>query len=244
VLQEIEGDAVFLYAADPGPEQGWDSVLQEVSEKLASFFEAFINQLGVGIEATQCPCAICSNADKLGLKIIVHVGEAIFHEGGGRHQVSGPDVILAHRLLKNSVDSKEYLLLTEAAFAAMGKHLEGSFEKRREVYDDFEPVDVRVRELSANFLNARDAVYHLDDLDLKNTVDAFTDWVIVANFRAMLQQLRNPIRSFGFIDKLLMVFDLFKWRILYGFIHRPSILTALRARGKRRTNTSVENAVS
>jgi len=51
---------------------------REISEKLDTFFEAFIKQLGATVESTPCPCAICRNGDKLGLKIVVHAGEAVF----------------------------------------------------------------------------------------------------------------------------------------------------------------------
>ncbi len=33
-LQEIEGDAVFLYARYPGSEQSWQTMAREISEKL------------------------------------------------------------------------------------------------------------------------------------------------------------------------------------------------------------------
>ena len=134
-LQEIEGDAVFLHAADPGSEEAWQATLEEVSRKLPGFFEAFIARTGVSIESTPCGCAICRNSEQLGLKIIVHVGEAVFHEVAGRSQVSGPDVILTHRLLKNSLESNEYLLLTEPAFERMGRHLPGRFEIHEETYE-------------------------------------------------------------------------------------------------------------
>lgn len=66
--------------------------------------------------------------------IIVHVGEAVVHEVAGKPQVSGPDVILAHRLLKNSVPSQEYLLLSEKAFELLGARLPGRFEAHDEDY--------------------------------------------------------------------------------------------------------------
>lgn len=39
---------------------------------------------------------------------------------GGRPRVTGPDVILVHRLLKNSVAAGAYLLLTEPALERVG----------------------------------------------------------------------------------------------------------------------------
>jgi len=115
VLQKIEGDALFLYARYPGSPAGWDGMVRDLSRKLDGFLEAFITEMGVMVESTPCGCAICRNARKLGLKIIVHAGEAVFHDVAGRPQVSGPDAILAHRPLKNTVPANEYRLLSDVS---------------------------------------------------------------------------------------------------------------------------------
>lgn len=234
VLQEIEGDAVFLYASDPGSEADWQRVVEEVGRKLNRFFVAFIAQSGVLIESTPCPCAICANADQLGLKIIVHAGEAMFHSIAGRPQVSGADVILAHRLLKNSLDSNEYLLLTEQAFTLMGAKLSGHFEHRQERYDGFDEVKVRVRFLADDTLKARDAVYQLSDQDLQLAVDTYVDVVGAHLPRAFRQQWRQPARDFGWWQKMLMVLDYLQMKLALPALRRE-IPVQQRARGRRRT---------
>jgi hypothetical protein len=204
-LQEIEGDAVFLYAAHPGSEHDWQDVIEQVSRKLMRFFDAFIAQSGAMMECTPCPCPICHHADQLGLKIIVHVGEAVFHAIAGRPQVSGPDVILGHRLLKNSVASNEYLLLTDAAFDAMGRFLSDGFVAARETYDGFGTVNVRVRPLDAEMLAARDAVYALDRKALDRVVARYVGVVGGDAIRgAARDQLRNPTRPLSRLDRVLL----------------------------------------
>lgn len=175
VLQEIEGDAVFLYAADPGSEAGWQQVLRDVGRKLEHFFTAFITQMGIAAESAPCGCAVCANVDKLGLKLIVHVGEAVFHEVAGRRRVSGSDVILAHRLLKNSVPSHEYLLLTEQAWQHLAGELDGEYEVRQEQCDGFGEVGVRVRYLEHRFAAARAALYRMDHRARCAAVGTFLD---------------------------------------------------------------------
>lgn len=235
ILQEIEGDAVFLYARNPGSEAQWRAMLEEIGSKLMNFFDAFIARNGVTIESTPCGCAICRNSDQLGLKVVVHVGEAVFHEVAGRPQVSGPDVILAHRLLKNSIPSNEYLLLTEPAFDWLGPHLSGQFEKHEESYEGFDRVSLRVRKLEEDFLRARDAVYSLEEAQLHQVVDGYLGWIQKAIVPAALQQMRSPIRSFGWVDRLLMVFDAVVGARLARGRMRRGIPAAQRARGKRRT---------
>ncbi len=234
VLQEIEGDAVFLYAADPGEERAWQRVVMEVSAKLGKFFEAFIAQLGVVIESTPCQCAVCSNIDKLGLKIIVHLGEAVFHEVAGRAQVSGSDVILAHRLLKNTLNSHEYLLLTAPAYQAMRQHLPGEFSEHSEHYEGFGEVPLYVRYLEQDFLNARDAIYRLDDAGLQAAVDGYIDVTTKTVVKATVDQLRRPVRKFTLFQKLLMLLEPIIEPTVLRLRYRKLIPKQQRARGQRR----------
>jgi hypothetical protein len=234
-LQEIEGDAVFLYAADPGAAGSWPATLEEVGRKLAGFFEAFIARAGLTIESTPCGCAICRNSDQLGMKFVVHAGEAVFHEVAGRPQVSGPDVILAHRFLKNSLASHEYLLLTDPAYQLLGAQLPGRFEEHVETYEGFGRVAARVRFLEEDFVAARDAVYQMSEPELRAAVDTYTEWVGRSLWPAALQQLRQPIRKFGLFDKAMMLWEgLVEYRLVRRAIAR-SIPLAQLARGKRRT---------
>ena len=235
-LQEIEGDAVFLYAAHPGTDEGWSAVVEQVSRKLGRFFESFIAEIGVVMEATPCPCAVCRNAEKLALKIIVHAGEAVFHQIAGRPQVSGPDVILAHRLLKNSVGANFYLLLTDAAYGSMGAHLSGTFERHQEAYEGFGTVALRVRDLTEELLAARDAVYALDESELRAAMRDYANSTRPSLLlTAAMQQIRNPIRRFSWIEKFMMLFESAVITPLAGLLYfRRAIPKQLMARGQRR----------
>jgi class 3 adenylate cyclase len=115
-VKEIEGDAVFLYAIEPKEKAAIEEMRSSISRKLVSFFEAFARAIVAGSEFALCRCPSCQNIDQLKLKIVVHSGEAVFHQVGRFSEVSGVDVILAHRLLKNSIKSHEYVLMTECAY--------------------------------------------------------------------------------------------------------------------------------
>ena len=238
-LQEIEGDAVFLYAAQSGAEGDWRTMAQQVSAKLGKFFSAFIAESAVTIESTPCACAVCRNSAKLGLKIIVHAGEAVFHTIAGRSQVSGADVILAHRLLKNAMTSDYYLLLTEAAYAAMGDHLQGTFEPRQETYEGFGTVNLRVRILDEDMLLARDALYKLPEDELRSAVGKFTKAIGPRRgLSGAVQQLRQPIRHFTWRERVMMIWEsVVMWPIAMLY-YRRAIPKQLIARGKRRTSWS------
>jgi hypothetical protein len=115
----------------------------------------------------------------------------VFHSIAGRPQVSGPDVILAHRLLKNSVACDEYVLLTDAAYAAMARHLPETYQRQQETYEGFGVVECRVRVLDEEQLAARDAVYEMSRAQLNEVAQAYVEASRSnATREAALQQLR------------------------------------------------------
>jgi hypothetical protein len=191
-LQEIEGDAVFLYAAREGDEAAWRQALAEVRAKLPRFFAAFLEGMRLAAEATPCSCAVCRDSGTLKLKLIVHSGRAVFHAIGGRALVSGADVILAHRLLKNSVPGEEYLLMTEAAYRDLGRDMGGGFVAGEEHYGDFGTVKTYVQHMGAQWQHAREALYALPAPALAARARLYVAGGIYGEYRATLQQLRRP----------------------------------------------------
>jgi Protein of unknown function (DUF2652) len=196
-LQAIEGDAVFLYAASIGDDQAWREILTQVRTKLVRFFEVFIEAMVAAGEATPCKCAICRNAKDLKLKVIVHSGRAVFNTIGGLPQVSGTDVILAHRLLKNSVPSHEYLLMTEAAYRDLGSEMSGDFVKGGEICEGFGPVTTYVQFMGEAAKRARDTLYSLPRAALASRVRRYLWWGLLAQPRALIEQIRHPVTEVG-----------------------------------------------
>jgi hypothetical protein len=82
--------------------------------------------------------------DRLHLKVIAHHGEAVFKQIRGFEELAGPDVILAHRLLKNTVQLPDYVLLTEAFWRATGGVPGATPEWRTEEAEGIGPVPVAV----------------------------------------------------------------------------------------------------
>lgn len=114
-IQELEGDAVFALAPDGTAAS--DGTLLGVLERA---FVAFKDrQRAIGRDAS-CACRACRNVATLGLKGVVHHGRFLRQVVSGRARVAGPDVVLAHRLLKNGVGGDAYLLLTGPAVERLG----------------------------------------------------------------------------------------------------------------------------
>ena len=145
-IQEVEGDAVFALGAD--------GALLPPARLLDVFDEAFtaFKTLQRELAADEsCACGACSSVESLDLKIVAHHGRFLRHAVGGHSQVAGPDVILAHRLLKNGVTaSRAYVLLTGAMLEWLGVDANAlGLDARVESYEHLGDVRCFVRTLDA-----------------------------------------------------------------------------------------------
>jgi hypothetical protein len=105
-VSEIEGDAVLLIRQDPAPTK------KEILDNCLSIFHAFHFQRTWMQQHTLCPCKACIALDQLTLKFVVHHGPLAEIRVGKFVKHSGREMIVAHRLLKNSINDNEYLLVT------------------------------------------------------------------------------------------------------------------------------------
>src|SRR5919201_243844 len=116
-LIEIEGDAAFLSrnadTLDPG------GPVAAVTHAAAGMHRAFHVELR-NVVRNLCPCEVCSQADKLKLKFVAHIGEVASQRIRDRRKLVGIDVIHVHRMLKNSVDAPEYVLFSGALYRTGG----------------------------------------------------------------------------------------------------------------------------
>jgi hypothetical protein len=106
-LAEIEGDALFFYKENEIPS------LEKLLAQVEHMFTAFYSHLKLLEKNRICPCNACSSAPKLQLKIIAHCGELQFINVQNNRKPFGAQVIEAHRLMKNSVDSDNYVLISK-----------------------------------------------------------------------------------------------------------------------------------
>jgi hypothetical protein len=231
-LQEIEGDAVFLYAAHPGDDREWQDVLAQVRTKLVRFFDVFFEGMVAAAESTPCGCAICSNVSELSLKIVVHSGRAVIHAIGGRPQISGPDVILAHRLLKNSVPSNEYLLMSDAAHRDLGRDMGFAFVEGEERFDEFGVVKTHVHLMGEAVEGARATLYSLEPAALRARARRYVLWAAFGQVSAAIEQFRRPFLHVGWLRRAgyaLGLAALTPFGVGLGLVAIPRKLLARRA---------------
>ncbi len=147
-IAKFEGDAVFLYATK---DANADAVLRHVRNKLPRFFPAFSSRLRDLAATRTCECGACRNVNELRLKIIAHSGKAVIYSIADRTELAGVDVIIAHRLLKNSIAAREYILLTESAKRDLSLDLP-LLQKSTEDVEDIGPI--RVTAYRPSFTNS------------------------------------------------------------------------------------------
>jgi hypothetical protein len=154
-VNKLEGDAAFGYALDGELDA---SMLLDAIEECYFGFRRRLR----GIEhSTNCSCNACAKAPELNLKFVVHYGDFIRRPGQRGEELTGHDVILVHRLLKNTaaevLGHRGYALCTEACVKALAID-PAALELRRheERYDDVGDVSAWVLDLEARWEEERD----------------------------------------------------------------------------------------
>ena len=117
-LAKLEGDAAFVYL--PGEAIDGSTLLDTVE---GTYF-AFRRRLRDIGQASSCECNACQRIPQLDLKLVANHGTVVRQRMAGREELVGSDVIVVHRLLKNSVveslGTEAYVLLSGACIEAMG----------------------------------------------------------------------------------------------------------------------------
>jgi len=129
-LNKFEGDAALMYAEVAGDPQG---AVRDVSRQIFELFPKFHARVqSLANERGACPCGACRNIENLRLKAVAHLGKAAFRKIRQFEEIAGEDVIIVHRLLKNTVSAREYVLTSQrfatlldpATLSRAGQHTE------------------------------------------------------------------------------------------------------------------------
>lgn len=146
-VSEIEGDAVLFYRKGDPPK------LEELISQVKKMFIDFHTQLKIIQRDNVCQCGACRTAANLTLKFVTHYG--VLNETPIQNfiKIMGSDVILAHRLLKNSLVEKEYLLITDKYFKVdentnLNPEPWIEFKPHKENFKNFEDVNLKYTSLT------------------------------------------------------------------------------------------------
>ena len=146
-LNKFEGDAALMYAdvdADPR------AAVADVGRQVFSLFPKFKSKVSeLSAMRSACPCGACQNIGNLRLKAIVHLGRAAFRKIRQFEEMGGEDVILLHRLLKNNVPHKEYVLASRPFASLMDEVLLRQGSELAEVYEHLGKVELVLFDLGS-----------------------------------------------------------------------------------------------
>ncbi len=139
---ELEGDAVFFYAPSNG--SALEVVAQKVKNQLLEFFAAFRKELHAIDSLRTCACDACTHIHDLQLKQVVHAGVVEVDRIGRFEKLFGLDVILVHRMLKNSVQANEYVMMSEPAYTRVGDFFGLTPQRSKEIFEGVGEVETLV----------------------------------------------------------------------------------------------------
>jgi uncharacterized protein YndB with AHSA1/START domain len=167
-VSNLQGDAVFSYGVET------DVGGQTFVEIVESIYIAFRRALDEMAMNSTCDCNACANLGTLDLKFVIHHGEFLIQAIGANRELLGSDVILAHRLAKNTVTAttgvRAYALYTTALVDALDiRHLTGDWLPHREVYDAGE-VECWVADMTPVWQAARErSLFEIPESEYKGS---------------------------------------------------------------------------
>ena len=149
-LAKLEGDAAFMQA----PAATLDG--SQLLDTIERCYFGFRRRRRDVRQATSCECNACVRIPDLNLKFVVHVGDVVRQKVFGLEELVGADVIVVHRLLKNTVVEstgiEAYALFSQACLDAMALDPEALGMRRHdEAYDVLGSVPAWVEDLEGRW---------------------------------------------------------------------------------------------
>jgi hypothetical protein len=158
IISRLAGDAVISYGLRDNFFQG-----QTFVEMIEDTYVAFRRAIDLMVLNTTCDCNACRNINTLDLKFFVHYGEFGIQKLDNHDEMVGADVIVIHRLLKNTVTEKTgcraYALYTDAAIKQLRlEDICATMTPHEEQYEHLGTVPLWVQDMHPVWLAKKDQV--------------------------------------------------------------------------------------
>jgi hypothetical protein len=142
---KLEGDAVLCCAEPQALTDG-----ERLLELLEVCYIEFVLRRDDMARSTTCTCHACTSIAALDLKFVAHYGRYMEQLEGGVYDIAGPDVIVVHRLLKNSITEqtgiRAYVFFTDVFAAALPPEL--ALQPHAQEYEELGEVSGAVYDLA------------------------------------------------------------------------------------------------
>jgi len=189
-VSEVEGDAILFFKFGRPP------TVKQVVQQGERMFLNFHQHLKKYQRDHTCNCGACITAHDLSLKILVHYGDAINVKINKYHSLMGKEVVLVHKLMKNDIHTREYMLMTENFFSFQnGDGLSKSLDwvqltPGKVEYEDIGSVDYKYFSLTP--LHSRVPDPPLRELPEKSNNPISLKIKINASMNTVFRLLTNP----------------------------------------------------
>lgn len=141
-LAELEGDAVFFYAMSSA--ENLKTTAELVKRQVLELFSSFNDERSTLEQMEVCDCDACLKASDLKLKQVIHLGDVAIEKIERFEKLYGLDVIVVHRMLKNSVPSNEYVMMTKPVYTNFENFYGLEPERRSEKLEGIGEVETMV----------------------------------------------------------------------------------------------------
>jgi len=184
-LAKLEGDAAFTYAITDRID---GSLLLDTIERCYFGFRRRRRDVR---QATSCECNACVRIPDLNLKFVVHHGTILRQRVAGGEELLGSDVIVVHRLLKNTVVEatgiEAYALFSQACVDAMDVDVAAlGMRSMSETYDHIGTVPVWAHDLERRWAEEEsrtrvivDAATAIKEIAIPTTAPPQVTWEFV-----------------------------------------------------------------
>jgi hypothetical protein len=154
-LCEVEGDALFTYAAQTKIQRG-----ETLLELIESTYVAFRDRQEAMHRMVTCQCRACNSIPILDLKFLTHYGNYVVRNVAGSTKLVGSDVNMIHRLLKNHVSEatgwRGYALFSDAVLKQVEVQSDG-MRLQTENYEHLGDVVTHSFDLNTRYKEITDA---------------------------------------------------------------------------------------
>ena len=154
-LSKLEGDAAFAYATSISLNPSM------IMDTVETAYFGFRRRLRDVIHSTTCECDACVLIPSLDLKFFIHNGEYVVRMIAGSEELTGPDVILVHRLAKGTsgqvIGKSAFAVYTETVMNKMSVDpgILG-FVPHTETFDGIGDVPVFIQDLAARWMSEQE----------------------------------------------------------------------------------------
>ncbi len=197
IISRLAGDAVISYGLRDNFLAG-----QTFIEMIEDTYVAFRSAINLMVLNNTCQCNACANIGTLDLKFFVHYGAFTRQKLDVHDELLGPDVILIHRLLKNSITEKTgfraYALYTDAAIKQLGiEEVCAAMTAHEEEYEHLGSVPLWAQDLGPVW-KAKGEAFRIEIPDDQAVVRASSEFAVPVE--VLWDMLSDPKYRSPFMD--------------------------------------------